>query len=102
MQPTVLDLGDVVKGIAPMLRRIIGEDIELRIETGPPLARVRADRGQLEQVVLNLAVNARDAMTSGRGGGGGGVLTIATSNILDPVATSDAERANAHAVALTV
>ena len=77
LQPTVLDLGDVVKGITPMLRRIIGEHIELRIASGPPLARVRADRGQLEQVLLNLAVNARDAMT------GGGVLTIATANVID-------------------
>ena len=63
LQPTVLDLGDVVDGIAPMLRRIIGEHIELRIESAGPLARVRADRGQLEQVLLNLAVNARDAMS---------------------------------------
>ena len=76
LQPTVLDLGDVVSGIAPMLRRIIGEHIELRIESAPPLARVRADRGQLEQVLLNLAVNARDAMP------GGGTLTIATRNVI--------------------
>ncbi|MDB4876967.1 MAG: periplasmic sensor hybrid histidine kinase [Gemmatimonadetes bacterium] len=98
MQPTVLDLGDVVKGIAPMLRRIIGEQIELRIESGPPLARVRADRGQLEQVLLNLAVNARDAMA----GTGGGILTIATTNVLEPAAAADAERTNACAVALVV
>src|SRR6185503_7899460 len=77
LQPTVLDLGEVVKGISPMLSRIIGEHIELRIETADSLARVRADRGQLEQVLLNLAVNARDAMPSG------GVLTIATSNVRD-------------------
>ena len=79
LQPTVLDLGDVVDGIAPMLRRIIGEHIELRIQTGTPLGRVRADRGQLEQVLLNLAVNARDAMTAG------GTLTIATVNVLGGV-----------------
>ena len=76
LQPTVLDLGDVVNGIAPMLRRIIGEHIELRIESTPPLVRVRADRGQLEQVLLNLAVNARDAMADG------GLLTIATRNAI--------------------
>ena len=76
LQPTVLDLGDVVSGIAPMLRRIIGEHIELRIESAPPLARVRADRGQLEQVLLNLAVNARDAMSAG------GTLTIGTRNVI--------------------
>jgi signal transduction histidine kinase/ActR/RegA family two-component response regulator len=75
LQPTVLDLGDVVSGIAPMLRRIIGEHIELRIQSGSPLGRVRADRGQLEQVLLNLAVNARDAMTAG------GTLTLATANV---------------------
>ena len=82
LQPTVLDLGAVVDGIAPMLQRIIGEHIELRIESAGPLARVRADRGQLEQVLLNLAVNARDAMTGG--GGGGGKLTIATRTVVTP------------------
>ena len=75
LQPTVLDLGAVVDGIAPMLQRIIGEHIELHIDSTGPLARVRADRGQLEQVLLNLAVNARDAMPSG------GRLTIATRNL---------------------
>jgi signal transduction histidine kinase/ActR/RegA family two-component response regulator len=83
LQPTVLDLGAVVDGIAPMLQRIIGEHIELRIESAGPLARVRADRGQLEQVLLNLAVNARDAMPGvGKGGGGGGKLTIATRTVV--------------------
>ncbi|HEY2165031.1 MAG TPA: ATP-binding protein, partial [Gemmatimonadaceae bacterium] len=77
LQPTVLDLGAVVDGIAPMLQRIIGEHIELRIESAGPLARVRADRGQLEQVLLNLAVNARDAMM-----GQGGKLTIATRTVV--------------------
>ncbi|HEY9226269.1 MAG TPA: ATP-binding protein, partial [Gemmatimonadaceae bacterium] len=75
LQPTVLDLADVVNGISPMLRRIIGEHIVLEIETTASLARVRADRGQLEQVLLNLAVNARDAMSTG------GTLTIATANV---------------------
>jgi signal transduction histidine kinase/ActR/RegA family two-component response regulator len=74
LQPTVLDLGEVVSGISPMLRRIIGEHIQLDIEAETSLARVRADRGQIEQVLLNLAVNARDAMPTG------GRLTIATSN----------------------
>ena len=77
LQPTVLDLGEVVNGISPMLRRIIGEHILLSVESIGPLARVRADRGQLEQVLLNLAVNARDAMASG------GLLTISTSNDRD-------------------
>jgi signal transduction histidine kinase/DNA-binding response OmpR family regulator len=74
LQPTVLDLADVVENVAPMLRRIIGEHIVLEIDSARPLSRVRADRGQLEQVILNLAVNARDAMPSG------GSLTIATGN----------------------
>jgi signal transduction histidine kinase/ActR/RegA family two-component response regulator len=77
LQPTVLDLSDVVKGIAPMLRRIIGDHIVLEIMSEEPLARARADRGQLEQVLLNLAVNARDAMP------GGGRLRLATSNCSD-------------------
>ncbi len=80
LQPTVLDLGDVVDGIVPMLRRIIGEHIDLEIEADESLARIRADRGQLEQVLVNLAVNARDAMPSGRGG----TLTIATRNVGAP------------------
>src|SRR5207342_2390262 len=75
LQPTVLDLGEVVSGISPMLRRIIGEHIQLDIESHALLTRVRADRGQIEQVLLNLAVNARDAMP------GGGTLTIATANV---------------------
>ena len=85
MQPTVLDLGEVVSAIVPMLRRIIGEHIVLDIDAGTPLSRIRADRGQLEQVLLNLAVNARDAMP------GGGRLTIGTRNARD-----------GHAVLLTV
>ena len=75
LQPTVLDLGEVVNGIAPMLRRIIGEQVELRLDGETPLSRIRADKGQLEQVLLNLAVNARDAMPVG------GSVTIATKNL---------------------
>jgi signal transduction histidine kinase/ActR/RegA family two-component response regulator len=90
LQPTVLDLGEVVSGISPMLRRIIGEHIQLDIEAEPLLARVRADRGQIEQVLLNLAVNARDAMPSG------GRLTIATANV------GSGERGTANGVCLVV
>ena len=71
------------RGIAPMLRRIIGEHIELRISADEALVRVRADRGQLEQVLLNLAVNARDAMP------GGGAISITADE-----ASADQRRAD--------
>ena len=70
----VLDLNEVVQSAGQLLRRSLGERIELVITADPGLWRVDADRGQLEQVLVNLAVNARDAMP------GGGRLTIATAN----------------------
>jgi CheY-like chemotaxis protein/two-component sensor histidine kinase len=73
MQPANLDLNEVVGNLTKMLQRILGEDIALRSEYGPNLPLVRADAGMLEQVLLNLAVNSRDAMPNG------GRLTIATS-----------------------
>jgi PAS domain S-box-containing protein len=65
LQPKVLDLNIVVGNIHKMLRRLIGEDIELVTVFGPERGRMKADPGQLQQVILNLAVNARDAMPQG-------------------------------------
>ena len=74
--PQVLDLNAVVSNMEGMLRRLLGEDIiELVTVLGPELGRVQADPGQLDQVVMNLAVNARDAMPQG------GKLEIQTSNV---------------------
>ncbi len=75
LQPEVLDLNALMADIAPMLRRLIGEAIELRTVLDPTLGRVHADRSQLDQVLVNLAVNARDAMPDG------GTLTIETANV---------------------
>jgi CheY-like chemotaxis protein len=72
--PQVLDLNAVVTHVYKMLRRLIREDIDLRTACAPATGRVKADQGQLEQVLMNLAVNARDAMPEG------GVLTIGTRN----------------------
>jgi PAS domain S-box-containing protein len=75
LQPKVLDLNAVVTHMGGMLRRLIGEDIDLVIVAHPPLGSVNADPGQLEQVVMNLALNARDAMPAG------GQLTIETADV---------------------
>jgi two-component system, cell cycle sensor histidine kinase and response regulator CckA len=74
LQPVLLSLGVVVGGLEKMLRRLINEDIELRIRVAEGLGSVRADPTQMEQVILNLVLNARDAMPRG------GTLTLETSN----------------------
>ncbi|MFB3923638.1 MAG: CHASE3 domain-containing protein [Terriglobia bacterium] len=74
LSPRVLDLNELVAGIKKMLGRVIGEDIDLVARLDPKLGRVKADPGQIEQVIMNLVVNARDAMPKG------GKLTIQTGN----------------------
>src|SRR5580704_561458 len=76
IEPRVLDLNDALVGIDKMLQRVLGADIDLVSLPGNPLGRVRVDPGSIEQVVMNLVVNARDAMPTG------GKLTIETANVV--------------------
>jgi two-component system cell cycle sensor histidine kinase/response regulator CckA len=75
LQPTVVDLNQAVTGLQKMLVRLIGEDVELSFIPAPGLCSIRVDVGQLEQLILNLAVNARDAMPTG------GTLRLETANV---------------------
>jgi PAS domain S-box-containing protein len=87
LEPRVLNLNDVLSAAGKMLQRLIGEDVALQLTLAPDLGNVKADPGQIEQVIMNLAVNARDAMPDG------GKMTIETSNI-----DLDASYAAQHAV----
>jgi PAS domain S-box-containing protein len=97
LQPKVLDLNEAVADVQKMLSRVIGEDIELVASLHPSLVPVKADPGQVEQVLMNLAVNARDAMPHG------GKLTMETSNVeVDAAEARDLELASGRYVMLKV
>lgn len=74
LQPRILDLNSTINDLGKMLRRVIGEDIQFVLALDPAVGSVKVDQGQIEQVIMNLAVNARDAMPQG------GKLTITTAN----------------------
>jgi two-component system cell cycle sensor histidine kinase/response regulator CckA len=89
IRPVALDLGELVDGVVPMLGRLIGSGVRIRVERDPIPCFVRADPGQMEQVIVNLAVNARDAMPEGGdlvirteavGGGGGPRVRLTVSD----------------------
>lgn len=79
----VLEVNEAVESVTAMLERVLGEDVDLRTDLANGLWRTRADRGQLEQVIMNLVVNARDAMPSG------GMVTVKTENLDHPVDDAD-------------
>jgi PAS domain S-box-containing protein len=98
LQPRVLDLNTTVTDLSKMLRRLIGDDVELLLEVSADLGQVKADPGQIEQIIMNLAVNARDAMPKG------GTMVIETANLdLDEVSAAKHPPASAGSyVSLTV
>ncbi len=75
IQPRIINLNEVIQGMEKMLRRLLGEDLDLITLLDPELGAVKADPGQMDQVIMNLAVNARDAMPRG------GLLTLKTENV---------------------
>ena len=84
VEPVVLDLNAIITGVDKLLHRLVGEHIEMETTLAPDLHTVRADRAQIEQVILNLAVNARDAMPEG------GRIAIETANVHLPGGVSSA------------
>jgi signal transduction histidine kinase/ActR/RegA family two-component response regulator len=96
VEPRVLDLNEIVSGVRKLLARLLGEDVELRLELAPELHPVRLDPSQVEQILVNLAVNARDAMPNG------GWLAIRTQNERRPQVGGDAEEGESDYVALSV
>ncbi len=98
LDPTIINLNDLITNLQKMLSRLIGEDILLSIVLQPDLWTIKADSGQIEQVIMNLVVNARDAMPTG------GQLTIETSNIHlnEEVLTSKIEALTGPCVMLTI
>jgi PAS domain S-box-containing protein len=84
LQPKILNLNDVIRNVERMLGRLIGEDIDLVVRLDPALGTVKADPGQMEQVIMNLSINARDAMPNG------GQLVLQTANfVLDAASARD-------------
>jgi len=102
LQPRVLVITDTLADLSHLLRRLIGENIELKVVHGRDLGLVKVDQGQLEQVIINLAVNARDAMANV--GANGGTLTIKTANVdlADPIRRGDEVMPPGHYVVIEV
>jgi two-component system cell cycle sensor histidine kinase/response regulator CckA len=86
LQPRVLDLNASIRGFEAIVRRTVGEDVRLRLELAPTVGRVRIDEGQLQQVLLNLTLNARDAMPAG------GTLSLETRQLQLEGPASDTHR----------
>jgi diguanylate cyclase (GGDEF)-like protein/PAS domain S-box-containing protein len=96
MKPSVLNLNTVVEDTRSMLARLIGEHIRLEVDLDPDLAMIKADAGQIQQVLVNLAVNARQAMREG------GLLRIATRNAIPALHTGSTEAREDDVVLLTI